>query len=1058
MRKIYLFVMCMICTFTLFAQQTRRVEGKVTDQGDGTSLIGVSVQLKGTKVGASTDKDGRYAIHVPSQGNSTLVFSYIGYVTKEMNVGDKGVINLALNADSKILNDVVVIGYGTSTKADLVSSVGRVDMKDMAKAPVRSFDEALAGRVAGVQVTSSDGQPGSQVSIVVRGANSITQDNSPLYVIDGFPVEGANNNVINPQDIESIDVLKDAAATAIYGARGANGVIMITTKKGKIGDPVITLSTTQSFTNNNKKMDLMSSYDFVKYQLERDPAIGTPANPTPTYYLLTQPGKTLDDYRNEAATDWQSPFFQTGSLQDYNLAIRGGNKQTLYAISGSANQTDGTIINTSYKRYQGRISLDQTLGKFLKAGINANYSYLKQSGNSVGASTNSGTTNILYSVWGSSPTSPLSETVPVDETTNSTNDYKYNPLINQKNLLRNNITRNVSVNTYAEVAISPSLKFRATGVLTDNTGTAESFNNSLSYYGNPKTNPGMTNGVNGSILTTRSFDWANENTLTWNKTYNKIHNVNVLAGFTQQGNKSSAYGYGSNFLPNESLGLSGLDEGQSNPASTRATSSLWTAASFLGRVKYNYRAKYYAEVSYRADGSSKFSEDNHWSYFPAASFAWRFKQENWAKKISVISDGKLRMSYGKTGNNRVGDFSYLSTSALPVTLSYSFNDVYVSSVIPGYNINDTRYYFIGNKDLKWETTDQYNAGLDISFFKNRVNLTIDAYRKITKDLLLAADIPTSSGYNRAFKNIGKVQNQGLEFAFNTVNIDQKDFKWTSSFNISFNRNKVLALAENQEAITTAVRWDNNYQNTPAYIAKLGRPLGDMYGFVWDGTYQYSDFTITSGGAYLLKDNVPTNGNTRALIQPGDIKYKDLNGDGVVNASDYTIIGNGLPVHIGGFGNNFTYKNFDLNVFLQWSYGNDIQNTNRLVFEGNGLNKTFLQQFASYNDRWTPDNQTSSNYRVNGFYGGGYSSRTIEDGSYLRLKTVSLGYNIPANLLKKIKVQSLRVYVSGQNLYTFTKYTGLDPEVNSYASALTAGFDYSAYPRGRTIAFGANLSF
>lgn len=1058
MRKIYMIFMCLFFAITTFAQQTRKVDGKVTEQGSGVPLIGVSVLVKGTKVGATTGSDGKFSIMIPKAGNAILVFTYIGYLQKEIIVGDRSTVNVILAEDNKTLNDVVVIGYGTSKKADLVSSVAQVNMKDMLNAPVRSFDEALAGRVAGVQVTSSDGQPGSQVSIVVRGANSITQDNSPLYVIDGFPVEGANNNVINPQDIESIDVLKDAAATAIYGARGANGVIMITTKKGKIGDPVITLSTTQSYTTNNKRMDLMSSYDYVKYQLERDPGIGTPANPTPTYYLLTRPGKTLEDYRNEPATDWQSPFFQTGSLQDYNLAVRGGTKQTLYSISGSANQQDGTIINTSYKRYQGRITLDQNIGKALKVGVNANYSFLKQSGNSVGASTNSGTTNILYSVWGSSPTSPLSETVPVDETTNSTNDYKYNPLINQKNLIRDNITRNISANTYAELTLSPTLKFRATGVLTDNTAIAESFNNSLSYYGNPKTNPGMTNGVNGSILTTKSFNWANENTLTWNKTYNKIHNLNVLAGFTQQGNTSSAYGFGANFLPNESLGLSGLDEGILNPASTRAVSSLWTAASFLGRLKYNFKSKYYAEVSYRADGSSKFSEENHWSYFPAASFAWRFKQEDWAKKISVISDGKLRLSYGQTGNNRVGDFSYLSTSALPVTLSYSFNDVYVTSVIPGYNINDTRYYFIGNKDLKWETTDQYNAGLDLSFFKNRINLTIDAYRKITKDLLLAADIPTSSGYNRAFKNIGKVQNQGLEFAFNTVNIDKKDFKWTSSFNISFNGNKVLALAENQEAITTAVRWDNGYQNTPAYIAKIGRPLGDMYGFIWDGNYQYSDFTVTSGGAYLLKDNVPTNGNTRALIQPGDIKYKDLNGDGIVNASDYTIIGNGLPVHIGGFGNNFTYKNFDLNVFLQWSYGNDIQNTNRLVFEGNGLNKTYLQQFASYSDRWTPDTQNASNYRVNGFFGGGYSSRTVEDGSYLRLKTVSFGYNIPANLLKKIKVQSLRVYVSGQNLYTFTKYTGLDPEVNSYASALTAGFDYSAYPRGRTIAFGANLSF
>jgi TonB-linked SusC/RagA family outer membrane protein len=1050
MRKIYLFVMCMICAFTVFAQQTRRVEGKVTDQGDGTSLIGVSIQVKGSKVGATTDRDGKYSINVPSQGNSILVFTYIGYLQREVSVGDKGVINLSMSEDSKVLNDVVVIGYGTSKKADLVSSVGQVDMKDMVKAPVRSIDESLAGRVAGVQVNSSDGQPGSSVNIVIRGANSITQNNSPLYVVDGFPIEGFNLNVFDPQEVESIDVLKDASATAIYGARGANGVIMITTKKGKIGAPVISFTPTVSLDNNIKTMKLMDTYDFAKMQLELVPgAQGSASDPTPIYILLTRPGKTLEDYRNAPATDWQSPFFQTGVRQDYSLALRGGTDKTVYAISGNLNDQKGTIINTAYKRYQGRITLDQTLSSKLKVGINANYAYLLRAGNSAAQGTGgSGTTNILYSVWGYTPIGELTEHEPIDETTSSGTDYKFNPILNQRNLLRNNKTHNLNVSGYLDYAITKDLKFRTTAGINNTRVINELFNNSKTYPGSPNTAPGRTSGVNGSISEANTNNWSNENTLTWTKTFNKAHSFNLLGGFSAQGNTSNIYGFGATLLPNEKLGLSGLNEGTVNPV-TISASSLWTLASFYGRAKYNFKSKYYLEASYRADGSSKFAPDNKWSYFPSLGASWRFIKEDFLKNSKILSDGKLRASYGKTGNNRVDDFAYLSSIDVQPGSSYPWNNAYITSIVPT---------TLGNPGIKWETTDQYDAGVDVAFLNNRISLTADVYKKNTKDLLLRATLPTSSGYATAFKNVGAVSNRGLELTLNTVNISNKDFQWNSSINISFNRNKVLALAEDQQTLLSTTNWDNGYTNIPSYIAKIGEPLGQMYGFIWDGVYQYNDFTQTSTGEYLLKDNMPTNGSNRQNIQPGDIKYKDINGDGNVNASDYAIIGNSLPLHTGGFTNNFTYKNFDLNVFFQWSYGNDIQNTNRLVFDGNGLGKRFLQQFASYSDRWSPENQESSNYRTGGFSVAGYSSRTIEDGSFLRLKTVSLGYNVPKTLLNKVKVKALRVFVSGQNLYTWTKYTGLDPEVSTYNSVLTGGFDYSGYPRARIVAFGANVTF
>ncbi|MCU0395706.1 MAG: SusC/RagA family TonB-linked outer membrane protein, partial [Chitinophagaceae bacterium] len=435
-------------------------------------------------------------------------------------------------------------------------------------------------------------------------------------------------------------------------------------------------------------------------------------------------------------------------------------------------------------------------------------------------------------------------------------------------------------------------------------------------------------------------------------------------------------------------------------------------------------------------------------YFPSAALSWRFSEENWFRNSTVLSDGKLRVSYGTTGNNRVADFGYLTAFGLPNDNSYVFNNSYMAGIVPT---------TLGNTDLRWETTKQTNIGVDLGFFDDRIQLTVDAYRKTTSDLLLNAELPGSSGFRNAFKNIGSVENSGLEFSLNTINIKKRNFSWSSSFNISFNESKVVGLAENQESLTSAIRWDQSFQNIPAYIAKLGMPMGQMYGYIWDGVYTYDDFNRTISGGYILKDNVPTNGNTRDKIQPGDIKYRDINGDLVVDSRDYTVIGRGLPIHFGGFNNNFTYKNFDLNIFFQWSYGNDILNANSLWFQGGRANST-MNQYASYIDRWSPENTNTNIYRTKGYFGGGYSTMVVEDGSYLRLKTVSLGYNFDPKWLRKMKIRSLRAYVSGQNLLTWTNYSGLDPEVSAYNSALTPGFDFSTYPRARTITGGVKISF
>ncbi|MEI6945575.1 TonB-dependent receptor [Paraflavisolibacter sp. H34] len=1026
------------------AAQKTTISGKVTGP-NGEPLQGVSVTVKGGTAGTTTNEKGVYILPVTGKG-VFLVFSSSGYGQREISAGNNFTINVALQEKVTEAEEVVVVGYGTVKRKDVTGSVGKINMAEMSKAPVRSFDEALAGRVAGVQVTSSDGQPGSATNIVIRGANSLTSSNAPLYVIDGFQVENPNSNAINPSDIESIEVLKDASATAIFGARGANGVILITTKKGKEGPPVVSFTGTYGLQNNIRTMEMMSPYEFVKYQLEVDTtAVSNSMYPSPRQVYLAN-GKSLEEYRQAKEIDWQELVLRQAPMSNYNLSITGGNKQTKYALSGSLLDQQGTLVNSGYKRYQGRIVLDQNINTRLKVGINTNFSNLVQSGVSPSQTSYSAMNNIMVSVWGGRPVSPNvtsgMEDLLFDPSIDPANDYRVNPAVNLKNLVRDNITRNLTANAYAEYLILPRLKLRVTGGYMDNQLRQEQFNNSLTQYGNLR----QPNGVNGSLTFQQSSSWLNENTLAWDTKIND-HSLNLLGGFTLQGDKSSRYGMSAIQLPNEKLGISGLDEGVLQPLT--ATSSLSSMSSFLGRMNYSYKSKYLLTASFRADGSSRFSEAHHWSFFPSAALSWRFKSEDFLKNLDVLSDGKLRLSYGHTGNNRVGDFSYLTAFGLPIGNNYVFNNSYVAGIVPT---------GLGNKNLKWETTQQANLGLDLGFFNQRLTLGVDAYQKKTVDLLLYASLPPSVGYDKAYKNIGSVQNRGLELTLGTVNVTGRDFSWNTGFNISFNRSKVLALAENEESLKSTVAWDQGWQNTSAYIAKLGMPMGLMYGYIWDGVYQYADFDRTASGGYILKDNVPTNGNTRNLIQPGDIRYRDLTGDGVVNASDYTVIGRGLPVHTGGFTNNFSYKGFDLNVFFQWSYGNDLYNANRLMFDGNAMARANMNQFASYAHRWTPENTQSTIFRTKGYYGGGYSSFIVEDGSYLRLKTVSLGYNVAPKILKHAKIKSLRAYVSAQNLLTWTNYSGMDPEVNAYNSALTPGFDFSTYPRARTTTLGVNLSF
>ncbi len=1022
------------------SQQLKSITGTVLEAGQ--PLPGVTVRVKGTNRGTTTLANGKYSIEAAN--NETLVFAFLGMVTQETVVGNRSTVNVTLQVSSASLSEVVVIGYGTVKKPDLTGSVGVVPMDDMMKAPVGTFAEALAGRVAGVKVNASDGQPGGGINIVIRGAGSLTQSTAPLYVIDGFPVENPDPASINPEEIESMTILKDASSTAIYGSRAANGVILIQTKRGSVGKPVVNFSSSYGIQEMPKAMEVMSPYEFIKYQTELNPL-------TATTRAFFAGGKTLEDYKSAAGVNFQDYVLQQGAIQNYNLALRGGTDQTKYSISGSLFDQIGSIINTGLNRYSGRATLDQNISNKIKAGVTVNYSGIKQYGQVInqGAVTQGNPTAFaLARAWLYRPISPnpnddlLADAV--DDDALNASDFRVNPFIDLQNQHSFNITNLVETNGYLSYEINKNLNIQSNAGIRHNKLTLERFYNSKTAQGGPS--PNNVNGVNGSISNLFSNSFSNETTLNYKKTFKKDHTITGLGLFAINSNNTNTKGYAGRLLPNENLGMDGLEEGLAfNPVSS---SSVNTMASYAGRLDYNYKSKYIVTGTFRADGSSKFRE--HWGYFPGAALAWNMHKEGFfAKLLPGVSTSKIRSSYGSNGNNRVGDFDTYARLLQSVN-GYSFNN--------GTPIASNSVSSIGNPDLAWEKVTTIDLGYEIGILKDRVVLEMDLYRKTTENLLLNAILPSSTGFGSAVKNIGKLRNDGLEFTLNTVNVQTKDFSWESNLNISFNKNKVMELTRGQRSLTSNSDYVSQF-NKPLYVAEIGKPAGMMIGFIWEGNYQYSDFDNPSPGVYILKPSVPTNGAVRNTILPGDIKYKDINGDGIMNDADLTFIGNGQPIHTGGFSNNFNYKAFSLNVFFQWSYGNDIYNANRLIMEGNSNGWANINQFASYSNRWTPENPTNANYRTRGQGPIGFhSSRVVEDGSFIRMKTVSLNYNLPAKLIKTAYLSNLSLNVSAQNLITWTNYSGMDPEVSTRNNTLTPGFDYSSYPKSPTIAFGIKAGF
>ncbi len=1051
---------CLLCTALTAQGQTVKVSGRVVDAA-GTPLIAVTVFEEGrTANGTATDADGRYSLTLSSPG-ATIVFSCLGYAEVREKVAGRSSINATLAEEQLTLDavEVVSVGYGTVARRDLTGAVSKVDMDELIKAPVTNFDQALTGKIAGVVVSTSDGALGTEANITIRGNNSLTQSSAPLYVIDGFPTESSLATSLNSADIESIDILKDASATAIYGARGANGVIVITTRQGQEGKPKVNFNATWTMNRIANKLDLLNGYDFVKLQTEIYDLSGNTnpyLEPSDADKAAGITAYTPEDYLNVPSNDWQDKLFRTSLTQNYSVSVSGGSKEAgnRYNVSLSALDQDGIIIKSNFQRYQGKINFQQKFGKRVTLDVLGNYSRAITNGiTPTDAQQSSSATGwLMYSVWGYRPVKPLRSGKSddlydelVDTEVTGSNDYRFNPVKTAQNEYRKTIVDYLNGNAGLTWEIIDGLKLKITGGYTMYKRRREEFNGTKTYTGYAGSPSGK--GINGAIYWWNRTSWLNENTLTWTKTVSRQHHLQLLGGFTLQGENYDYKGTSATQMTTEALGLNGLHTG--NYQTVRPWEYDWTMMSGLFRLNYNYKYRYYLTASFRADGSSKFPARNRWGYFPSAGLSWNFNREDWLKAATWLSTGKLRASWGLTGNNRTTtpyDF-YSQISTLPGDPS-SYDYVFNGQTVSGYFPSN-----MSNERLKWETTEQWNVGMDLGFFDSRLKLTADWYLKNTRDLLLQATIPSSSGYTSAMMNIGSMRNQGVELTLDAVLIQRKNFVWSANFNIALNRNKVTALTNDQYSLLSSVSWEQRFNAQYPYITQVGKPSGMMYGFIYEGTYKPGDFN----SGISLKDGIPYMSSVgKSAVRPGDPKYRDINGDGIIDDNDRTVIGCGQPLSTGGFGTVFNFYGFDINVFFSWSYGNDILNANRLYFENGTLTNT--NQWASYKDRWTESNPDSDVPRVqaNGVYV--YSSRVVEDGSFLRLRNVSLGYTLPRKALRKMHFDTMRVYISADNVYTFTRYTGPDPEVSTRQSVLTPGFDWSAYPRAFGLTGGLSFTF
>ena len=976
------------------------LQGKVADMA-GNGLPGVNVVIKNSTNGTSTDTNGEF--HIQASQNSVLVFSFIGMKTKEYKVKNAQPIQITLEEDGILMDEVIAVGYGSMRKSDITGSIVSFQVKDVAERPNASVEQMLQGKVAGVQISSGFGaKPGADMNVRVRGTNSINTGATPLYVIDGIAGVG-DLSTVNPYDIESIEVLKDASATAIYGARGANGVILITTKQGTENKFQIAFDAYAGAQSVLKRMDLLDATEFAHYSNDVRKADGL----APLFSNPESFGK---------GTDWQDEIFRTAAVQNYQLSISGGGNNTRYYLSGSYFSQDGVVEGSGQNRLSVRLNMDSQVKKWLKVGLNASVSeYYLDSDNSNAVVIANMTTPIAPvkyedGTWGSNATVAKEYGGPFYGSGNPYALTQFDEYRRKTHLISN---------VYLEGEIIKDLKLKVS--LGADVAHGKNY-----YYvadGYPTSNTAFSLGGDASLSSNRFVAWQNENTLTYKKNINNLHMLDLMAGIsfrkvTSESMTAAASNFVDDYFKFNNLGLGQIQKPSASSYEDNALNS------YFLRLNYVYNDKYLFTFTSRIDGSSKFGAGNKYGFFPSGAIAYRLSQEPFMQEIKQISNLKLRASIGATGNQEIDSYSSLA--------QMSGNNY----VLGGDRVVGISPTSVANPDLRWEKTTQFDFGLDFGLFDERVSIIFDYYYKKTTDLLLKREIPYTSGFETCYENIGAVSNKGVEFTLNTHNIKSKDFNWTTSFNISMNRNKVLDLGGANEIITTVTRGGN--------LLRVGEPMGLFYDYKAIGIFQ---------NAEEIKNSAQPN------AVPGDVKYLNLNpeSDNVINQDDRVIVGNPHPKFIYGFTNNFQWKDFDLSIFIDGSYGNDIMNESYIDTQlPNGTTNCLRDM---YYNAWTPENPSTTHQRLGASLDPRSSSLRIESGSFLRLKNITVGYTFNPKLLKKMHMDKLRIYLNVENLHVFTKYSGYDPQANRYGNSNQfLGYDRNWYPQARTVTGGVSLAF
>lgn len=1063
-------VAVMVCTGATWAAPLT-ITGTVLDS-EGLEVIGGLVEVKGTKVKVTTDINGAYSITVDRPKKDVLVFTYLGCLPKEEPVNGRTKIDVVLQPNVQALEDVVVIGYATTKRKELTGSVTSVKGSDLNSIPGGDPTQAIAGRMSGVQVVQSDGQPGATPTIKVRGGMSITQDNSPLYIIDGVPNEDGMSN-INPNDIESIDVLKDASATAIYGARGANGVVLITTKSGKDtgGSAIVNFDAYLGWRKLANRLETLSTAEFVLADYER--TIGrlstAPENGGMNSWQQRYGGfaDIQENYGNRPGIDWlDRTMGRTTLTQAYRLNVNGGTRKLNFYTSYGYYDDQGAMIHSGSTKHSISANIRADINKMLSINGRVNYDVQNIKGAGVaGNGTNTGGSNVdarfnkLAQILAYRPTIGIrgedsellfyNDPILQDDSGNTL----VNPVMAAGDEKDDRKIRTIQAVGTLTFKLGKGWTFRSTN------GTRYQSTNRTLFYG-PNSILGRRSGIYGSVRKTEAGSFSTSNVLTYDKRIKKIHHVMLQLGQEYVKRWQQYVETGVKDLPTDDFILDDMQIGTPSAANSYYNDDD-KLLSFFTRFSYDYDSKYIANATFRADGSSKFGKNNKWGYFPAISAAWRIGEEEFIKNLGVFSDFKFRIGYGLAGNNRIGSYNSL---ALMSTILTAIGE----STRPGYAVKQ-----IANPDLKWESNRTFNVGIDLGFITNRLTISPEFYINNSNNLLLNAPVPMSSGYATMLINAGATRNIGVDIAINSINIANRNFRWSTTLTMTHNKNTVTKLVGGESQLYEA-RFGFN-QNT--HLLQEGKPVGQFYGLVTDGLYQVEDFDYNPRTkSYTLKDGVPYQ-TSPSLAQPGMWKFKDLNGDGVITEDDKTVIGNASPKLYGGLNNAISWKDFDLSLFLTFSIGNDVLNATKLVSSKVGTQNNNALNIVNSSNRWmTIDNTGNIVYdpvqlaemnrgkTVAAYYdfenGDSYvHSWAVEDASFLKIANFSFGYtleNKPA--LKHIGITKARIYFTGNNLYTFTKYTGFDPEVSTMRSPLTPGVDFGAYPLSRTFLFGLNLTF